>query len=93
MNKLIKRIKWDTRTFSDFSQLKLVDKEISFYLKAKTINLIEKKLQNCFESLGLFTFYDMKLALNQLEIEVIEIKTISIEEYKLIFNEQYIIFM
>lgn len=89
LNNLIQRINWNTRAFSDFSQLKLVDKEISLHLKSKTIKLIEKKLQNCFETLGLITFYDMKLELSQFDVP----ETIPYEDYVTIFQEQYIIFM
>lgn len=88
-NKLIKRIKWDTRAFTDLSQLKLVDAEISMFLKPITIKLIEKKLQNSFESFGVCTFTEMKSSCLKFELPEI----ITIEEYNNIFKEQYIIFM
>lgn len=89
LNKLINRINWNKREFTEFTQLKLVDKEISLYLKANTIKLIEKKLQNQFESRGLCSFSDMRSAFEQFEVP----DNISIIEYNNLFQEQYIIFM
>lgn len=89
MNKLIKRINWNKREFKELTQLKLVDKEISLYLKANTIKIIERKLQNHFESHGLRSFFDMKSSFVNFEVP----DSISIIEYNNIFQEQYIIFM
>lgn len=89
LNKLIKRINWTKREFKELSQLKLVDKEISLYLKANTMKIIEKKLQKQFESRGLCSFFDMKSSFIHFEVS----DNISIIEYNNIFQEQYIIFM
>jgi hypothetical protein len=86
---LIKRINWSTWEFIELSQLKLVDKEISLYLKSNTIKLIEKKLQNYFESRGICSFSEMKSSYQQFEVP----ENISISDYNKIFQEQYIIFM
>ena len=86
--KLIKRIKWKTQAFTELSQLKLVYKDIALYLKTQTIDLIGKRLQNCFQSRGICSFNEMKSAVT---IELPE--TISVEEYNQILKEEYIIFM
>lgn len=90
IEKLIERINWNTRTFTDLSQLEQVDNGISLYLKSNIINLIVKKLQYSFETRGLCSFTEMSSILNQIEIpEVIITKN----EYVRIFQEEYINFM